>query len=654
MERFQNKFRQTIKGLLNLSLVNRWIILFIDLILCLGGFLVAVIIRQQLLPSSLINHLFLFALAFTGFNTVAFLLFQTYRGLIRHANFNEMWRLFASLLLSCIGLYITIIVVDQHIPLVRVLAFNIFLTDLALMLFLRFIIVRLYNYSMSYSNKLRKRTLVYGIGSHSIALGQWINRSASSKYQVMGFMEREANARRTRIHDLPVYNLNYSDPNRFLRKNEITTIIFPDYKSARAEQSLISNFIEIGLTVFVSPPLEGVDSAQNIQAQMRPIQFEDLLGRDEIQINLNAIAAQLHHKVILITGAAGSIGSELVRQLALFEPKQLILLDVAETPLHNLRLEMQSKFPKLCFIPVIGDIRNERRLEFVFERLHPEIIYHAAAYKHVPLMEENPCEAILDNVLGTKLLSNFAEIYQVESFVMISTDKAVNPTNIMGASKRVAEIYVQSLAKKSSQTGGKTRFVTTRFGNVLGSNGSVIPHFKEQIEKGGPVTVTHPDIIRYFMTIPEACRLVLEAASFGQSGEIYVFDMGEPVKIVDLARQMIEMAGFVPDADIKIEFTGLRPGEKLYEELLNDKEQTIPTEHDKITVAKVRQYDFTTVNEAVHALIHHAYRMEIPETVQTMKKLVPEFISQNSPFFIYDKNQTGTPVAEILDIEINE
>jgi FlaA1/EpsC-like NDP-sugar epimerase len=649
MERFQDKLRRLIKNLLNLSLVNRWIILFIDLIVCLLGFFVAVIIRQQLLPSSLIEHQYLFALVFTGFNTGAFLLFQTYRGLIRHANFNEMWRLFGSLLLSSIGLYITIIILDQHIPLVRVLVFNIFLTDLALMLFLRFVIVRLYNFSMSYSNKLKNKALVYGIGSHSIALNQWINRSSNAKYIVMGFMEREANARRTRIHDLPVYNLNYSDPNRFLRKNEITSIIFPDYKSARAEQALISNFIEIGLTVFVSPPLEGVDSAQNIQAQMRPIQFEDLLGRDEIQINLNAIAAQLHHKVILITGAAGSIGSELVRQLALFEPKQLILFDVAETPLHNLRLEMQKRFPKLCFVPVIGDIRNERRLEFVFERFHPEIIYHAAAYKHVPLMEENPCEAILDNVLGTKLLSNFAESYQVESFVMISTDKAVNPTNIMGASKRAAEIYVQSLAKKSLQAGGKTRFVTTRFGNVLGSNGSVIPHFKEQIEKGGPVTVTHPDIIRYFMTIPEACRLVLEAASFGQSGEIYVFDMGEPVKIVDLARQMIEMAGLIPDVDIRIEFTGLRPGEKLYEELLNDKEKTIPTEHDKITVAKVRQYEFDAVYETVQSLIHHAYRMEIPATVQTMKKLVPEFISQNSPFSIYDKAQTLTQVSDTIE-----
>ncbi|MDP4271732.1 MAG: nucleoside-diphosphate sugar epimerase/dehydratase [Bacteroidota bacterium] len=613
----------------------------------------SIIIRGKLLPGTPIENKLILAGLFTLFNGGAFILFQTYRGLIRHANFNEMWRLFASLLSSCLALYISINILNSNLPLTISLTLKIFLIDLALMMFLRFVIVRLYNLSFSYSNKLRKRALVYGIGSHSIALVQWINRAANTKYLVMGFMERDAHARKTRIHDLPVYNLNYDDQDRFLRKNEITTIIFPDYKTAREEQPLISRFIEIGLSVFISPPLEGLDSAQNIQAQMKPIQFEDLLGRDEIQINMNAIAAQLHHKIILITGAAGSIGSELVRQLAQFDPKQLILFDVAETPLHNLRLEMEKKFPTLSFVPIIGDIRNERRLEFLFEKYHPEVIYHAAAYKHVPLMEENPCEAILDNVLGTKLLSSFAENHKVESFVMISTDKAVNPTNVMGASKRIAEIYVQSLAKKNSQNGGRTRFVTTRFGNVLGSNGSVIPHFKEQIERGGPVTVTHPDIIRYFMTIPEACRLVLEAASFGQSGEIYVFDMGKPVKIVDLAKQMIEMAGFVPDVDIKIEFTGLRPGEKLYEELLNDKEKTVPTSHEKITVAKVRQYEFEKVNEITHTLVHHAYRVEIPETVKTMKELVPEFISQNSPYSIYDKDESA-PTINITNIEVNQ
>jgi len=295
-------------------------------------------------------------------------------------------------------------------------------------------------------------------------------------------------------------------------------------------------------------------------------------------------------------------------------------------------MEMEKDYPNLKFVPIIGDVRSKSRLDFVFRKYQPQIVYHAAAYKHVPLMEENPCEAILVNVLGTMNLSNFAVHNNVESFVMISTDKAVNPTNVMGASKRIAEIYVQSLAKESAKKGCKVNFVTTRFGNVLGSNGSVIPHFKDQIEKGGPVTVTHPDIIRYFMTIPEACRLVLEAASFGKTGEIYVFDMGSPVKIVDLAKRMIELAGFVPNKDINIEFIGLRPGEKLFEELLNDKETTIPTDHEKITIASVRQYEFEKVLSAVEAMIDLSEKVEIQDAVKLMKKLVPEFKSKNSPY----------------------
>lgn len=342
-----------------------------------------------------------------------------------------------------------------------------------------------------------------------------------------------------------------------------------------------------------------------------------------------------------MTGAAGSIGSELCRQLCTFDLQELILLDSAETPMHHIRLELEDKFPEKHFIPVIGDIRSKERLKFTLEKCRPQIIFHAAAYKHVPLMEENPCEAVRTNVYGTRLLADLAVKYGVERFVMISTDKAVNPTNVMGASKRLAEIYVQSLsiALSHGEVAGKTRFITTRFGNVLGSNGSVIPRFREQLEKGGPLTVTHPDIIRYFMTIPEACRLVLEASVMGQGNEIFVFDMGKPVKIADLARRMIELAGLVPGKDIQITYTGLRPGEKLYEELLATKENTLPTPNEKIFRAHVREYAYADIAAAISRLSDIAATVDRVATVREMKRLVPEFKSKNSLYEKLDKFQ---------------
>ena len=636
MNEFQNILRRFFTNLMGMSMFNRWIVYAVDLVLCAAAYAGAVYIRSKVDSFHRFPNVVNWGVLYLVLNAFSFFIFKSYRGLIRHSNLQELWRVFAALFCSDVAFLLILVVTDVAIPFRLFLVQNLMIYALSLMLSMRLIIVFLYYYTMSYSGKKSKNTLIYGIGGQSLAVAQWVNKSPRNNHLVQGFLVREGKSRSMRIHDLPVYDLDKDNMDLYMHKNQILTILFPDYQTARQEEVFVSACLEKGLEVMVSPPLEGVDNLGQMHFQMKPIQFEDLLGREEINIDLDRIAGQVKNKVILITGAAGSIGSELVRQLAEFNPRSLVLFDIAETPLHNLRLELELKYPDLIFHSVIGDVRSVNRLGFVFRKYHPQIIYHAAAYKHVPMMEENPCEAILVNVLGTKNLSDFAAQYGVERFVMISTDKAVNPTNVMGASKRMAEIYVQTLAKECARMGNPIQFVTTRFGNVLGSNGSVIPHFKAQIERGGPVTVTHPDIIRYFMTIPEACRLVLEAASFGKSGELYVFDMGEPVKIIDLARKMIEMAGLLPDVDIPIQITGLRPGEKLYEELLNDKETTLPTEHEKITIAQVRQYDFEEVCDKMKIAIDSAYVVDIPCTIRAMKELIPEFRSQNSPWEVYD------------------
>ena len=421
----------------------------------------------------------------------------------------------------------------------------------------------------------------------------------------------------------------------------IDGVIFPSVRTAQDERDRLVRFCEEdNLSTLVVPEIEEMRGGE-VRRSVRPIRIEDLLGRDEIRINLDEIGNLLSGKTILVTGAAGSIGSEICRQLAHFPIHKLICFDSAETPMHNLRLELEDKYKDLNFVPIIGDVRSDDRLDYVFCNWHPQVVFHAAAYKHVPLMEENPCEAVRTNVYGSRLLADFAVRYGVERFVMISTDKAVNPTNIMGCSKRLAEIYVQSLslAIARGEVRGTTKFITTRFGNVLGSNGSVIPRFREQIAAGGPVTVTHPDIIRFFMTIPEACRLVLEAGTMGNGGEIFVFDMGEPVRIADLARRMIQLSGLKEGKDIEIKYTGLRPGEKLYEEVLSNKENTKETLHEKIRVASVREYAYGDVCRHIDRLSELSKAVEILPMVREMKAFVPEFKSKNSRFEELDEEK---------------
>jgi len=484
-----------------------------------------------------------------------------------------------------------------------------------------------------------KRVLVYGTSSKSVAA---IKRFHYSKHhRVVGFISNHEEDRSLQLGNYPVfYYKTTEDVVKIARNLTVSSILFMSSDDVQKEKdNLIHSIASHNISALILPPVDEISGNYNVKPQIRNVRIEDLLGRPEIEISLTQIKSNFKDKVIMVTGAAGSIGSELCRQLATFGVRQLILFDNNETPMHNLRLELEARFPSLNFVPVIGSVRHIDRVEYSFNKWKPQVVFHAAAYKHVPLMEENPCEAVFANVHGTRIVADKCIEHGVEKMVMISTDKAVNPTNVMGCSKRLAEIYVQSLglAIEQGKVKGTTKFVTTRFGNVLGSNGSVIPRFREQIENGGPVTVTHPDITRFFMTIPEACRLVMEAATMSKGNQIFVFDMGDPVKIYDLATKMIELAGLKLGEDIQIKITGLRPGEKLYEEVLANTENTLPTSHDRIRIAKVREYEYDEVLGNVNRLTELSMSVNIPEMIQLMKKIVPEYKSKNSVFEQYDK-----------------
>ena len=484
-------------------------------------------------------------------------------------------------------------------------------------------------------NQGNPRVMIYGTQTAGLAIAKMLRSAGNTPYRPMGFIANKTERHDYDLAGLRVRTLN-EDLFQWMDAHNIHHVIVSPIKMREINPAKdLQIFIDHNIRVLTTPYFTQFDNTEDIDAQrigrIDSVRIEDLLERPKIDIDTDNVRQILHGQVVLVSGAAGSIGSELVRQIQCYQPQATILVDIAESPLHDLILELQNQFPESRLIPVIADVRNRSRMEQIFNEMRPDVVYHAAAYKHVPLMESYPNEAIQANVLGTKNMADMAVQYKVKRFVMISTDKAVNPTNIMGASKRIAEIYVQSLFRKlNAQDDECTKFITTRFGNVLGSNGSVIPYFRKQIAAGGPVTVTHPDIIRYFMTIPEACCLVMEASTLGKGGEIFVFDMGKPVKILDLARNMIRLAGYIPEKDIPIVFTGLRPGEKLYEELLNQKETTMPTTNEKIMVARVREFDFDQISGKVDQLIATSRQGKPFTTVKMMKQLVPEYISNNS------------------------
>ncbi|BCI63247.1 polysaccharide biosynthesis protein [Coprobacter secundus] len=634
--------RKTLQTLVNSKYVNRWVILLADVLISVFCSLLSCLFVSYIARLSVVPGEFIQVLLLSTFSTLlSYLIWRTYRSIIRHTTLKELWRLGVAVFCKVVILFLLILTLNDDVLTIRQLILTITVDfSLSIIALIAFRVILLFLYDAVIINFYPKQTpiLIYGIGQDAVAVATML---PDKKYRVMGFLTIGKQYESYRILGHPVLQIeDYIGFENLRKRYGMQAILFPDQKSVREEQDRIIRYCgKDKVKILIAQPIEEAAGNTIKPQKIQEVRIEDLLMRDEIEISMSEVMANFQGKVIMVTGAAGSIGSELCRQLATFHVKQLVLFDSAETPMHNLRLELEERFPDLYFVPVIGDVRQEARVNFAMRKFHPQIIFHAAAYKHVPLMEENPCEAVLVNVKGTACVANYAVSYGVEKFIMVSTDKAVNPTNVMGASKRLAEIYVQSLsvAIGRGQKEGKTRFITTRFGNVLGSNGSVIPRFRAQIEKGGPVTVTHPDIIRYFMTIPEACRLVMEAATMGRGDEIFIFEMGEPVKIANLARRMIELAGFEPDKDIKIEYTGLRPGEKLYEELLSNEENTKPTTHKKIRIADVRQYDYEEVARAIEKLSQLSLEVRIPDTVRLMKKIVPEFKSNNSIYEQYDR-----------------
>ncbi len=626
-----------------INIVPRWLIFCIDLTLCGCSLVFAYLLRFNFEASHIsIQELSRNTLIFLGINCIVFFNVKTYAGIVRYTSAQDSFRILFSISVSnaFFILWNLFLYTFNKPPIIS----NVVVVITGLCSFVLLITYRvLVKYFFMYIKNMKldkRRVVIYGVGETGVATKRTLDTDPNVNMSVVAFVDDDPRKKGKVVDNVKIYHTD--DLERIIELENINDLILTSHNiTPERKNRAVDLCLDHNVKVLSVPPTKTWVNGSFKVNQIKNIKIDDLLEREPIVIEEGLIEEQIKGKRVLVTGAAGSIGSEIVRQLAKFQPQLIILNDVAETALHELQLELQDNSIFNNFIAFIGDVKNPQRMEFLFETFKPHYVYHAAAYKHVPMMENNPSEAICTNVGGTKVIADLSVKYQVIKFVMISTDKAVNPTNVMGASKRIAEIYVQSffnniIYHKTAQINNgiriKTKFITTRFGNVLGSNGSVIPRFKAQIQKGGPVTVTHPDITRYFMTIPEACRLVLEAGSMGEGGEIFIFDMGNSIKIVELAKKMIRLSGFIPNQDIKIEFTGLRPGEKLYEELLNDLENTIPTHHQKIMIAKVVPNNFDEVSAKIQSLIHTACLYQDKEVVKKMKLLVPEFKSNNSIF----------------------
>ena len=633
-------FKDLLKWYFSRRALPYWGILLLDSAFVLFSGLLAYTVHHGAADTSavfmpLVWTLGLFLLCFV----VSFRVFHTYDGVMRFSSFRDLMRV--TLAVACA---IAVVFLLQLLPsgggwllafsTADIILFGLFVV--AFMWTIRVWVKTLYEESLRRSN--REPAFILGVRTGGAALAKNMNSSEDSPYKVAGFVSDDGSFDARYLMGVQVHRFDRGLAQTMRRAGAKALIVSPLMMNTLRENSaIIDSLVEEGIRIMVIPNAREWDGRSDLRAsELKPVDVEDLLPRERIEVDMKAAAELLEGNTVLITGAAGSIGSEMVRQIATYRPERMILVDQAETPMHDVRLMMRNQWPDVKAETIVADIADHTVMERIFREHRPEYVFHAAAYKHVPMMEDNPYEAVVNNIGGTRVIADLAVRYGTRKFVMVSTDKAVNPTNVMGCSKRICEIYVQALDKaiKEGKVEGATRFVTTRFGNVLGSNGSVIPIFQEQIRKGGPVTVTHPDIIRYFMLIPEACRLVIEAGTMGNGGEIYVFDMGNPVRIADLARRMIMLSGA---RDVEIRFTGLRDGEKLYEEVLNDEEVTLPTFHPKIKVARVREYEFADVQARIGALIDTAAGSDDMTVVAAMKAIVPEFRSQHSKYQALDK-----------------